>query len=49
MQEIESNLTINRFQATDALRPLLDSGRIIKRGRSYIAREHEHLTAEDLL
>ncbi|MBC7881317.1 MAG: hypothetical protein H7Y37_08275 [Anaerolineae bacterium] len=49
MQEIESSLTINRFQATDALRPLIDSGRVIKRGRTYIAREHEHLTAEDLL
>lgn len=49
MQEIESNLTINRFQATDALRPLVDAGRVIKRGRTYMAREHEHLLAEDLL
>jgi hypothetical protein len=49
MQELESSLAINRFQATDALRPLIDSGRVIKRGRTYIAREHEYLTAEDLL
>jgi iron uptake system EfeUOB component EfeO/EfeM len=49
MQEIETSLTINRFQATDALRPLVDTGRVIKRGRTYLAREHEHLIAEDLL